>query len=100
MFVWTNLVLWIGQVLQGALYLYFWIVLIAVLMSWIEPNPYNPVVRTLYALTEPVFDFVRRHIPVVFGGIDLSPLVVIIAIQFLQQYLIPTLERLLISGFT
>jgi YggT family protein len=98
-FVWTNLVLWIAQVLQGALYLYFWVVLIAVLMSWIEPNPYNPVVRTLYALTEPVFDFVRRHIPVVFGGIDLSPLIVIIGIEFLQQYFIPTMTRALVYGF-
>ena len=100
MFVWTNLVIWIAQVLQGALQLYFWIVLAAVIMSWIEPNPYNPIVRTLYALTEPVFDFVREHIPIVFGGIDLSPILVILAIQFLQQYLIPTLTRILVVGFT
>jgi len=99
-FVWTNLVIWIAQVLQGALQLYFWIVLAAVIMSWIEPNPYNPIVRTLYALTEPVFDFVREHIPIVFGGIDLSPILVILAIQFLQQYLIPTLTRILVVGFT
>lgn len=100
MFVWTNLVIWIAQVLQGALQLYFWIVLAAVIMSWIEPNPYNPIVRTLYALTEPVLDFVREHVPVVFGGIDLSPILVILAIQFLQQYLIPTLTRILVFGFT
>jgi YggT family protein len=97
-FVWTNLVLWIAQVLQGALYLYFWIVIIATLMSWIDPNPYNPVVRTLYMLTEPVFDFVRSHIPITFGGIDFSPVIVILAIEFLQQYLIPTLTRILVFG--
>ena len=100
MFVWTNLVIWIFQVLGGILQLYFYVVIAAAIMSWIEPNPYNPIVRTLYALTEPVFDFFREHLPVVFGGIDFSPILVIIGIQFLQQYLLPTLERILLLGFS
>ena len=99
MFVWTNLVVWIAQVLSGILTLYFWIVIASAIISWIEPNPYNPIVRTLRVLTEPVFDFVREHLPVVFGGIDFSPILVILGIQFLQQYLIPTLTRILIFGF-
>jgi YggT family protein len=98
-FVWTDLVLWIATMLQSVLYIYFWIVIIAALMTWIEPNPYNPIVRFLYSITEPVFDFVREHLPVVFGGLDLSPFVVGIAILFLQQYLIPTIARILVSGF-
>jgi YggT family protein len=98
-FVWTNLVIWIAQVLSGILTLYFWIVIAAAIMSWIEPNPYNPIVRTLRALTDPVFDFFREHLPVVFGGIDFSPIIVILGIQFLQQYLIPTLTRILVFGF-
>ena len=98
-FVWTNLVIWIAQVLSGILTLYFWIVIASAVMSWIEPNPYNPIVRTLRALTDPVFDFFREHLPVVFGGIDFSPIIVIIGIQFLQQYLIPTLTRILVFGF-
>jgi YggT family protein len=99
MFVYTNLVVFIAQLLQGALWLYFWIVIASAVMTWIEPNPYNPIVRTINALTEPVFDWVRRQIPVFFGGLDFSPLVVLVAIEFLQQYLVPTLERVLISGF-
>ena len=99
-FVWTNLVIFIFNVLQGLLWAYFWIVIIAAVMTWIEPNPYNPIVRFLYSITEPVFDFVREHLPVIFGGIDFAPLVVIIGIQFLQQYLIPTVERILVYGFT
>ena len=99
MFVWTNLVLWIAQVLAGFLTLYFWIVIASAVMSWIEPNPYNPIVRFIYTVTEPVFDFVRNHLPVVFGGIDFSPILVILGIQFLQQYLIPTLARILVFGF-
>jgi YggT family protein len=81
--------------LQELLNLYFWIVIIAVLMSWIEPNPYNPIVRFLYAVTEPVFDFVREHLPVVFGGIDFSPFVVIIAIGFVQRVVLVSLEQYL-----
>src|SRR5208283_5484260 len=84
--------------ISGLLQLYFWIVIIAAVMTWIEPNPYNPIVRFLYSVTEPVFDWVREHIPVFFGGIDFSPLVVIIAIQFLQIYLIPTATRALVYG--
>jgi len=98
-FVWTNLVLWVAQVLSGILSLYFWVVIVAAVMSWIEPNPYNPIVRILYSVTEPVFNFCREHLPVVFGGIDFSPILVIFGIQFLQQYLLPTLTRILVFGF-
>ena len=71
--------------------IYFWIVVIAVLLSWVQPDPYNPIVRALYAMTEPVFDWVREHLPVYIGGLDLSPIVVIIAIQFVQRVLIMSL---------
>ncbi len=100
MFVWTNFVLWVAQVLEGALDLYFWIVLAAVVMSWIEPNPYNPIVRAVYAMTEPLFDWIREHLPVLFGGIDFSPLVVVMLISFLSKYLIPTLTQVMVYGFS
>ena len=98
MYAWTNLVLFIASVLNEVLTIYFWIVIVATLLTWIEPNPYNPIVRFLYAVTEPVFDWIREHLPVLFGGIDFSPLVVIFAIAFLQQYLIPTLLRAIVFG--
>lgn len=99
MFVYTNLVIFIAQILQEVLWLYFWVVIASAVMTWIEPNPYNPIVRTIYALTEPVFDWVRRHIPVFFGGLDFSPVIVLLGIEFLQQYLVPTVTRVLITGF-
>ncbi len=100
MFVWTNLVIFVVNQLNTLLWLYFWTVIIAAVLTWIEPNPYNPIVRFIYAVTEPVFDWVREHLPVIFGGLDLSPLVVVIFIEFLQQYLLPTLTRALMYGFT
>ena len=98
MIVWNNLISFVLSTLAELLNLYFWIVLIAVILTWIEPNPYNPIVRFLYAITEPVFDFVREHIPVVFGGIDLSPVIVLLAIGFIQRVVLGSLAQYLMVG--
>ena len=65
--------------------LYSWVVIIATLLTWVNPDPYNPIVQTLYRLTEPVFSFVRRYIPTNIGGIDLAPMIVIFALIFLEK---------------
>lgn len=98
MYAWTNLVIFIASVLSELLTVYFWIVIVATVLTWVSPDPYNPIVRFLYSVTEPVFDWIRERLPVVFGGIDFSPLIVIFAIAFLQQYLIPTLVRAIVFG--
>jgi YggT family protein len=97
-YAWTNLVIFIASVLSELLTVYFWIVIVATLLTWVNPDPYNPIVRFLYSVTEPVFDWLRERLPVVFGGIDFSPLIVIFVIAFLQQYLIPTVVRALVFG--
>jgi YggT family protein len=97
-YAWTNLVLFIASVLSELLTVYFWIVIVATLLTWVNPDPYNPIVRFLYSVTEPVFDWLRERLPVVFGGIDFSPLIVIFVIAFLQQYLLPTLVRAIVFG--
>ena len=85
----------LARVLDMVFSLYFWIILIAALLSWVRPDPYNPVVRFLRAVTDPVFYRVRRWLPfLTIGGIDLSPIVVILGLQFLQWFLVPTLMRL------
>ena len=85
----------LARVLDIVLSLYFWVIVIAALMSWVRPDPYNPVVRFLRAVTDPVFYRVRRWLPfLTIGGVDLSPIVVILAVQFLQWFLVPTLMRL------
>ncbi len=99
MFVYTNLIVFIFQTLNQLLWFYSLVVLASVVMSWVDANAYNPIVRAIYSITEPVFDVVRRNLPVFFGGLDFAPFVVLIGIQFLEQYLLPTVARLLISGF-
>lgn len=99
MYAWTNLIVFIAQTLDSLLTLYFYIVIISAVMTWIEPNPYNPIVRFIYSITEPVFDFFREHVPVVFGGIDFSPILVIIVIQFIQRVVIPSAVHALIPAY-
>lgn len=65
--------------------LYIWVIIIASFLSFVRPDPHNPIVQVLYRLTEPAFAFVRRKLPfVVMSGIDLSPLVIIFGLQFID----------------
>jgi YggT family protein len=90
MFVGSNFLTAVAQVLDLVLTLYMWIVIIAALISWVRPDPYNPIVRFLYRATEPVLGRVRRYLPPM-GGLDFSPLVVILAIIFLKRFLVASL---------
>jgi YggT family protein len=78
----------IVQTLHTVMNLYIWIVIISALLSFVRPDPNNPIVQILYRLTEPVYDFIRRKMPfVVFSGIDLSPLVIILGLQLLDNFM-------------
>jgi YggT family protein len=90
----------IGKLLEGifwmvsqVLWLYWWVVLIAVLISWVNPSPYNPIVQFLQRATTPVFAWVRRHVPgmtrLMFQtGFDLSPVIVLLGLTFLRQFVV------------
>ena len=82
MFVLSNLISAIAQALGLVLTLYLYIVIARALISWVNPDPYNPIVKFLYRATEPLLSRVRRVLPVM-GGLDLSPLLVLLAIVFL-----------------
>ncbi|MCT7638349.1 YggT family protein [Aliarcobacter butzleri] len=69
------------------IFLYKWVVIISVLLTWVKPDPYNPIVQILYRLTEPVYAFIRRYIPTVFGGMDLAPLILIFGLIFIETLL-------------
>ena len=67
--------------------LYKWVIIISALLSWVQPDPNNPIVQMLYRLTEPAYRMVRRFIPTVFGGMDLAPLILIFALMFIEIFL-------------
>jgi YggT family protein len=93
MFVLGNFIGALAGVLDTVLTIYLWIVIISALISWVNPDPYNPIVRFLNGVTDPVFTFIRRKLPMPAMGIDISPIIVILAIVFLQQFLVRTLNQ-------
>ena len=94
MFVIANLLNAVASVLDIILTIYMWIVIIQAIVSWVNPDPFKPFVRFLYQVTEPVFFRIRRVLPLQFGGIDLTPMVVIIGIEFLKTFLVASLHQL------
>lgn len=72
---------------------YIWVILGRVIIAWVNADPYNPIVRFLYEITEPPLRFIRRYLPIM-GGFDFAPLVLILGIIFLQSFLVPTLQQL------
>lgn len=91
MVVLSYLVEAIAQTLDLILALYMWIVIAAALVSWVSPDPYNPIVRFLYSATEPVLMRVRRYVPSLVSGIDFSPLILIFAIIFVRSFAVRSL---------
>jgi len=78
----------IVQLLHTVINIYIWIVIISALLSFVRPDPSNPIVQILYRLTDPVYSFIRQKMPfLVFSGIDLSPLVIILGLQFLDTFM-------------
>src|SRR5436190_20408843 len=86
----------LASMLNSLLELYFWIVFIAALLSWVNPDPRNPIVRFLYSVTEPVLYWMRRRLPfLIVGNLDLSPLILLLSIKYIGQYfLVGTLQEL------
>jgi YggT family protein len=93
MFIVANLLDALAQLLGVALYIYMWIIIIRAIVSWVNPDPYNPFVKFLYRVTEPVLQPVRRALPAAWG-IDFSPVVVILALVFLDHFLVASLREL------
>jgi len=94
MFVFGNVILGIAKVLGVALNIYMWVIIIRALLSWVNPDPYNPIVQFLTRITEPVLRPLRKLVPAYRLGIDLSPLIAILIIYFLEIAVVDTLVRI------
>jgi YggT family protein len=97
MFVASNFLLGIARLLELVLWAYFWILIARAVLSWVNPDPYNPIVRFLYRVTEPVLRPIRHRLPTFAMGLDLSPMVVLLAIYFLESFLVGSLRDLALS---
>jgi YggT family protein len=94
MFIIGNLLKAIAVVLNYVLHFYMWIVIARAVLSWVNPDPYNPIVRFIHNVTEPVLYRIRTKLPINFGGIDFSPIIVILGIIFMQHFVVSSLFRL------
>jgi YggT family protein len=94
MFLFGNLLAAVATILSYALWFYMWIVIARAVISWVSPDPYNPIVQFLYRATEPVLEPIRRRLPGGGLGIDFSPLILIFAIYFLQMFLVGSLQEM------
>lgn len=90
----NNFLMAIAGVVDFLLTVYMWVIIGRAVVSWVNADPYNPIVRFLYEVTEPLLGRIRRMLPVSMAGIDFSPVILIILIMFLQSFLVPTLRQL------
>ena len=94
MFMISNFLFALAKLVEILLGAYMWIVIGRAILSWVNPDPYNPIVRFLHDVTEPVLSRIRRMLPVLGGSIDFSPMILILAIYFLMSFLVPTLKHM------
>lgn len=94
MFIVSNFLLAVAYVLDWVLTVYWWVIIAGAVLSWVNPDPYNPIVQFIHRVTEPVLYQVRKRLPFSFGGIDPSPIVVLLAIGFLQIFLVNSLKKM------
>lgn len=96
MFVFGNLFSTIAHILDILLEVYMWVVIVRAILSWINPNPYNPLVRIIYGLVDPVTYRISRFFPTRIGMIDIAPFLLLLIIIFLQKFIVRTLFDLAI----
>jgi YggT family protein len=94
MFVVNNFMMALAGLVDFVLTAYMWIIIGRAIISWVNADPYNPIVRFLYEATEPVLGRIRKVLPLSMGGIDFSPMILIMVIMFLQSFLVPTMKQL------
>lgn len=97
MFVVNNFLMAVAGLIDFLLTVYMWIIIGRAVISWVNADPYNPVVRFLIEATEPLLSRIRRLLPLSMGGIDFSPVILIMGIMFLQSFLVPTLKQIAIG---
>lgn len=87
----------LGGIVHSLLTVYIWILIIGALLSWVRPDPYNPIVQIIYRLTEPAYTLVRRLMPTVFNGLDLAPLILIVILNVIDVILINIINALVVG---
>ncbi len=94
MFVANYFIVAVANLVNLVLWAYIWIIIARAILSWVNPDPFNPIVRFLYRSTEPVLRAVRLRLPTAQMGLDLSPMIVILVLYVLESFLVSSLRDL------
>lgn len=87
----------LGGIVHSLITVYIWVLIIGALLTWVRPDPYNPIVQIIYRLTEPAYRLLRRMVPTVFNGLDLAPLILVILLQVMDVILVNIINALVLS---
>ena len=94
MFVLSTFLLSIARLLDIVLTVFYWLIIVRALISWVNPDPFNPIVQFLQGITEPILSLIRKMLPFGFKfGIDISPFIAVLLIIFLQSFLLGVLRH-------
>lgn len=96
MFIIANLISAIASILDVVLTIFYWLILVRAILSWVNPDPFNPIVEFLHKVTEPVLEPIRRVVPFWKMGIDISPIIAFLVIWFARDFVVRTLHELAI----
>lgn len=96
MFILGNFILAVAKLIDFVFDAYIIIIFARAIISWVSADPYNPIVRFLIQATDPLLSRIRRYVPLL-GGLDISPMILILAILFLQNLLVPTLQQIALN---
>ena len=83
----------VAQILSGLIFMYMMVIIISTILSFVNPDPYNPLVQMIARITEPVYSYIRKYIPTYYNGLDFAPFILLIILQFIDLFFV----RLLIS---
>jgi YggT family protein len=95
-FIVSNLLLALAGLLKLAIEAYIFVIIARAILSWVNPDPFNPIVRFLYRATEPALRPIRHRMPIA-AGLDLSPIVLILVLYFIDSFLVSSLRDLALS---
>lgn len=93
----TGIISGLAGIVHSLLTVYIWIVIIGALLTWVRPDPYNPIVQIIYRLTQPAYDLIRRIMPTVFNGLDLAPIILIVALNIIDVILINVINAMVMA---
>lgn len=88
----------LGGIVHSLITIYIWVLIIGALLSWVRPDPYNPIVQIIYRLTEPAYRALRRLMPTVFNGLDLAPLILVILLQVIDVILVNIINAVVLGS--